>query len=111
MKGNTVKRVFRIVWLLRVVLSVLLVTMAFMLPHEGSKPSWAVTLISFGAYMILMRSIHWWVMRGLPKIQGRMMLTENGVLNNKKPPNRFWYWLLRDFVEEQRSKETSDEET
>ena len=76
--------------------------------QEVSMPS---ILIPAGVYVIWMEGLHWWVMRGLPKIQGRMMLTENGVLNSKKPPNRFWYWFLHDWVEEQRSRETSNEES
>ena len=104
------KRAMRTVKALRIVATVLFFAQILLLymRQEVSMPS---ILVSAGVYVIFMEGTHLWVMRGLPKIQGRMMLTENGVLNNKKPPNRFWYWLLRDFVEEQRSRETSDEET
>ena len=105
------KRVFRIILWLRVVISIPFATLPFVLAREGSKPNLAVILISLGAYLILMESLHWWVMRGMPKIQGRMMLAEPGVIKSTKPPNRFWYWFLRDWITEQRTKETSDEES
>ena len=104
------KRAMRTVKAFRIVATALFFVWILLLyiHQEVSMPS---ILVSAGVCVIFMEGTHLWVMRGLPKIQGLMMLTENGVLNNKKPPNRFWYWFLRDFVEEQRSRETSDEET
>ena len=104
------KRAMRTVKALRIVATVLFFAQILLLymRQEVSMPS---ILVPAGVYVIFVGGLRWLVMQGLPKIQGRMMLTENGVLNNKKPPNRFWYWFLRDFVEEQRSRETSDEET
>ena len=82
------------------------VALTFVEDDWSSPIRWAARALM----VVAITFVFWFKTKGLQKIQGRMMLAEHDLPRNKKPPNRFWYWLLRDWIKARRLREAGEEE-
>ena len=94
-----------------IIISAFAVALVFVFLFKGPGINGDGILVSMIAYAIWLWICHWFMNQRLPAVEVQIMLAESGALMGKKKPNRFWYWLFSDLVEEYRSRETSDEES
>ena len=94
-----------------IIISAFVVALVFVFLSKGPEINGIGILVSMIVYAIWLWIRHWFVNQRLPAVEVEIMLAEHGALMGKKKPNRFWYWLFSDLVEEYRARETSDEES